>query len=31
MEAFDRRFARPLAMLGDHILYQFRRTHSPQQ
>jgi SAM-dependent methyltransferase len=26
MEAFDRGFARPLAMLGDHVLYQFRRT-----
>jgi hypothetical protein len=29
MEAFDRHFARPLAMLGDHVLYQFRRTTSP--
>jgi ubiquinone/menaquinone biosynthesis C-methylase UbiE len=28
MEMFDRRFARPLAMLGDHVLYQFRRTMS---
>ena len=26
MEAVDRRLARPLAMLGDHVLYQFRRT-----
>jgi SAM-dependent methyltransferase len=26
MEAFDRGLARPLAMLGDHILYRFRRT-----
>jgi SAM-dependent methyltransferase len=26
MEMFDRRFARPLAILGDHVLYQFRRT-----
>ena len=26
MEMFDRGFARPLAMLGDHVLYQFRRT-----
>jgi hypothetical protein len=30
MESFDRRFGGPLAMLGDHILYRFRRTHSPQ-
>lgn len=29
MEALDRRLARPLAMLGDHVLYQFRRTTSP--
>jgi SAM-dependent methyltransferase len=28
MEMFDRGFARPLAMLGDHVLYQFRRTNS---
>jgi SAM-dependent methyltransferase len=28
MEAVDRRLARPLAMLGDHVLYQFRRTSS---
>ena len=27
MEMFDRGFARPLAMLGDHVLYQFRRTN----
>jgi len=26
METFDRGFARPLAMLGDHVLYEFRRT-----
>jgi SAM-dependent methyltransferase len=26
MEAFDRMFSRPLAILGDHVLYQFRRT-----
>jgi SAM-dependent methyltransferase len=26
MEALDRSLARPLAMLGDHVLYQFRRT-----
>jgi SAM-dependent methyltransferase len=26
MEALDRGLARPLAMFGDHILYQFRRT-----
>ncbi len=25
MDAFDRVMARPLAMLGDHVLYQFRR------
>lgn len=25
MEAFDRALARPLAALGDHVLYQFRR------
>jgi SAM-dependent methyltransferase len=29
MEAVDRGLARPLAMLGDHVLYQFRRTTSP--
>jgi len=28
MEAVDRKLARPLAMLGDHVLYQFRRTTS---
>jgi SAM-dependent methyltransferase len=28
MEMFDRGFARPLAMLGDHVLYEFRRTTS---
>ena len=26
MEAVDRVLARPLAILGDHVLYQFRRT-----
>jgi len=26
MEAVDRVLSRPLAMLGDHVLYQFRRT-----
>jgi SAM-dependent methyltransferase len=26
METLDRSLARPLAMLGDHVLYQFRRT-----
>jgi SAM-dependent methyltransferase len=29
MEALDRRLAGPLAMLGDHVLYQFRRTETP--
>jgi SAM-dependent methyltransferase len=29
METLDRCLARPLAMLGDHILYQFRRTTTP--
>jgi SAM-dependent methyltransferase len=29
MEVFDRGFARPLAMLGDHVLYHFRRTSRP--
>ena len=29
MEMFDRGFSRPLAILGDHVLYQFRRTPSP--
>jgi ubiquinone/menaquinone biosynthesis C-methylase UbiE len=29
MEAFDRKLAGPLAMLGDHVLYQFRRTKTP--
>jgi SAM-dependent methyltransferase len=28
MEMFDRGFARPLAILGDHVLYEFRRTTS---
>ncbi len=26
METLDRALARPLAVLGDHVLYQFRRT-----
>ena len=26
METLDRKLARPLAFLGDHVLYQFRRT-----
>lgn len=26
MEAADRRLAQPLAVFGDHVLYQFRRT-----
>jgi SAM-dependent methyltransferase len=29
MEMLDRGLARPLAMLGDHVLYQFRRTTYP--
>jgi SAM-dependent methyltransferase len=29
MEMFDRNLAHPLAMLGDHVLYQFRRTTAP--
>jgi SAM-dependent methyltransferase len=29
METLDRGLARPLAMLGDHVLYQFRRTTTP--
>jgi len=29
MEAFDRLLASPLAFLGDHVLYQFRRTSAP--
>jgi SAM-dependent methyltransferase len=29
MEMLDRGLARPLAMLGDHVLYQFRRTIVP--
>jgi SAM-dependent methyltransferase len=29
MEALDRIVQRPLAALGDHILYQFRRTTEP--
>ncbi|MFL6307788.1 MAG: class I SAM-dependent methyltransferase [Candidatus Sulfotelmatobacter sp.] len=28
MEALDRVLARPLAMLGDHVIYQFRRTNA---
>jgi hypothetical protein len=26
LETLDRMVARPLTMLGDHVLYQFRRT-----
>jgi hypothetical protein len=29
METLDRGLARPLAILGDHVLYQFRRTTVP--
>jgi len=29
METLDRSLACPLAMLGDHVLYQFRRTTTP--
>jgi SAM-dependent methyltransferase len=29
MERLDRVLARPLASLGDHVLYQFRRTSTP--
>lgn len=29
LEALDRRLARPLAMLGDHLLYRFVRTATP--
>jgi SAM-dependent methyltransferase len=29
MERLDGKLARPLAMLGDHVLYQFRRTIAP--
>ena len=29
MEACDRRLGGPLAMLGDHVLYQLRRTQAP--
>lgn len=29
MESLDRMFSRPLAALGDHILYRFRRTNTP--
>lgn len=29
METLDRVLARPLASLGDHVLYQFRRTNAP--
>ncbi|MFZ0301682.1 MAG: class I SAM-dependent methyltransferase [Terracidiphilus sp.] len=30
MEALDRMLSRPLAFLGDHVLYQFRRTAEPR-
>jgi len=29
METIDRVLSRPLALLGDHVLYQFRRTREP--
>jgi hypothetical protein len=29
VEALDRILARPLSFLGDHVLYQFRRTTAP--
>jgi hypothetical protein len=29
MENFDRFLSRPLAALGDHVLYQFRRGIAP--
>jgi SAM-dependent methyltransferase len=29
MEAIDRIASRPLALFGDHVLYQFRRTSAP--
>jgi ubiquinone/menaquinone biosynthesis C-methylase UbiE len=29
MERLDHSLTRPLAMLGDHVLYQFRRTTTP--
>lgn len=29
MESFDGLLSRPLAALGDHVLYQFRRTSAP--
>jgi ubiquinone/menaquinone biosynthesis C-methylase UbiE len=29
-EALDRALSRPLAMLGDHILYRFTRTEAPR-
>lgn len=29
LEAFDRVFARPLALLGDHVLLDFERTDAP--
>jgi SAM-dependent methyltransferase len=29
MESFDRLLSRSLAILGDHVLYQFRRTAEP--
>jgi hypothetical protein len=28
MEAFDKHLCRPLAILGDHVIYQFRRTET---
>ena len=29
MEAIDKTISRPLAVFGDHVLYQFRRTSAP--
>jgi hypothetical protein len=29
LEWLDRKAGRPLALLGDHILYSFRRTAAP--
>ena len=30
MESLDRIFARPLAIMGDHVLYSFRRNAIPE-
>jgi SAM-dependent methyltransferase len=29
METMDRTISRPMAIFGDHVLYQFRRTNTP--